>query len=299
MRITPASARSFNPRSPSPGRPALPSSSTTTSGFGPKRSEDAHGQGGHRPDPRTRRPRMPIALRHECLPFAVATARTPCRDAVPAVAVAAVREQPSEIMPQAPHTPCTDEAPTGSSILSTPSMNSAETTTSMPGDEADEDRRGRRHERARGRDGHHAREHAVAQHADVGRAEAHAQVDVGAERARRRREHRVDGHDGDARVHARQRRARVEAEPAEREDERAEHDHRHVVAGIGRGLAVLVVLADARAEHLGADEARRRRPPCAPPSCPRSRRGRGRARSSCRAATASRRPTPSCRRSDT
>src|SRR4030095_14238441 len=51
-------------------------------------------------------------------------------------------------------------------------------------------------------------------------------------------------------------RAGVKADPAEREDERAEDRHRDVMAGNRNGLAVLRVLADARADDDGAGERR-------------------------------------------
>ena len=61
------------------------------------------------------------------------------------------------------------------------------------------------------------------------------------------------GH-ADAQVSARERTAGIEREPAERQDERAENDQRDVVSRQRIGTAVLVVLAEARAEQPCEDQ---------------------------------------------
>ena len=140
-------------------------------------------------------------------------------------------------------------------------------------------------------DGHQAGERAVEDHAEVGLAERAA------------RPRRVDDRQPAAAAMLvfsatsamafgidRHRAARIEPEPAEPEDQRAERRRRHVVAGDRPGLAVGGVLADARPKH---DDARQRRP-----AADAVHDGRTGEVEEAHASTASRRPTPSGRRSD-
>src|SRR6267378_6844977 len=117
------------------------------------------------------------------------------------------------------------------------------------GDGADHERPEAGDERARSRDGHQARQHAVDQHRGIGLAVDGPHVEHRGDRAGSAGQHRVHGDDGDAQIGAGKGAARVETEPAEGEDEAAEGRHRDVVAGDRVGGAVLVVLADARAQH--------------------------------------------------
>ena len=80
---------------------------------------------------------------------------------------------PTASTPNAPQTPCTEIAPTGSS---TPrfSMNHTRLDDDDAGDDADDRRRPRLHERARRRDRNEAGEHAVGHHPGIGLLSARA-----------------------------------------------------------------------------------------------------------------------------
>ena len=89
--------------------------------------------------------------------------------AVPAGAVLAVGEDPDASTPKVPHTPCTETAPTGSSMPRF-SMKPDRDDDEDAGDDADDRRGPRLHERARRRDRHQAGEHAVRHHPGIGLA---------------------------------------------------------------------------------------------------------------------------------
>ena len=106
-------------------------------------------------------------------------------------------------------------------------------------------------------DGHESCQHAVAHHAGIGLAVLEPHVEDAAQGGRHTGDHGVHGNDTDATVATGQRAAGVESEPAERQDERAELNHGNVMAEDGPGLAVLVVLADARTNEDGCNERQR------------------------------------------
>ena len=111
----------------------------------------------------------------------------------------------------------------------------------------------------------------------------------------RRGEHRVHGDDRDAGVHRRTSvEPGIEAEPAEREDERPEHAIGMLCPGIGSRPAVGAVLADARPEHLGADERGDAARQVDDRAAGEVDVAVAEAEVRARAATASRRPRPSC-----
>ena len=121
-------------------------------------------------------------------------------------------------------------------------------------DGADQNGSRRADERARRRDRDHAGEHAVRKPSRIRAPVAIPDVESRGKGTGCRRQHGVHRDDADARIGEGQGRARIEAEPAEREDEGAEQRHRDVVTGHRVCSAVPRVLADARTEHLGADQ---------------------------------------------
>ena len=121
-----------------------------------------------------------------------------------------------------PPTPCTEIAPTGSS-MPLRSKKNTDSTMSTAAIEPMHRRRPRLHERARRGDRHEAGEHAVDHHARVGLAHPLHAVehrDRGTERGRDGGVHRDHG---EAQVGRREGRRRVEPEPPEQQDERSEH----------------------------------------------------------------------------
>ncbi len=156
--------------------------------------------------------------------------------------------------PKIPQTPCTEIAPTGSSIPLRSKKNT-DSTTMHRGDRADDRGRPRLHEGTRGGDRHQAGEHAVDHHAGVGLAHALHAVEHRDRRAERRRDGGVDRDHGEAQVGGREGRGGVEPEPPEQQDERPEHGHRDVVRRQRARLPVGPELADAGAEHDRAGEA--------------------------------------------
>ena len=126
------------------------------------------------------------------------------------------------------------------------------------GDEADEERAYGAHGIAARGNRDEACERAVERHRDIRMAVAQPREHHDRDRRRRGREVRRDENrrSRDERLIAghRDRRAAVEPEPCKPEDEHAERRERQAVARDGVDGAVLVVLADARAEHVGADE---------------------------------------------
>ena len=205
-------------------------------------------------------------------------------------------KRPSASAPQAPHTPCTANAPTGSSMRKRISTQDTARTTSRPATRPIRTAAaGLTNAHGRG-DRHQAAEQAVAGHRDVGLAQAVPDEDQRREGAGAGGEHGVDGDGGDARIGAGQRRAGVEPEPAERQDQRPDDRHRQVVAGDGADGPVAPELAGARPEHDRAGQRRQSRRSCAPPTSRRNRRDHARAPSSPPSRRASRRPRPSCRR---
>ncbi len=196
-------------------------------------------------------------------------------------------------MPHAPHTPCTEMAPTGSSILSVCSRKSAALMTSTPATSPMSTAEGAvTNAHGAARCATRPPSIPVAHHRHVERFEVDLHVHVGRHRARRGRQHRIDRDDGDARVRAGERGARVEAEPAEREDERPEHHEGHAMAGDRLSRPVRAELALTWTQLAGEDE-------CHPASChahhrapPRSRRARARVQSWRRAPRASAAPYP-------
>ena len=158
-----ASSRSCSPRCPSPERRAPSSSATAEDAVGDERSDDSQGDERDGRRPRPRRPRCRCTRRRTACRRRRA-ARAPCRGrrssrrrSVPSA------NRPSARIPHAPHTPCTDDAPTGSSILQHGLDEQRRIDHQHAGHRADQDRRRRGHERARRGDRHHARQHAVAQ----------------------------------------------------------------------------------------------------------------------------------------
>ena len=200
-------------------------------------------------------------------------------------------------MPHAPFTPCTEMAPTGSSMRSVVLDEQRRDHDQHARDDADEHRR---------QDDTNAQGAVIATSpasmplqvmVGSGLPKRDLHVQVRAEGARRPRRASCSSRRPRARVGARERRPGVEAEPAEREDERARPSTMRDVVSRDRrspGRPVRTCRRAARASSRARAPSRRRSG--APPSCRRSPRGRGRARSSCRAARASRRPTPSSRR---
>ena len=125
------------------------------------------------------------------------------------------------------------------------------------GDEPDQDRRPRRHERTRRGDRHERRDRAVQHHREVGLLDHEPRGHDGAEDAGRGREVRVQRdvrEEADAAEVDAQRRTGVEAEPAEPEDDHAERRERHVVPGDRVRLPVFSVFSDAGSEEQSAGE---------------------------------------------
>ena len=120
---------------------------------------------------------------------------------------------------------------------------------------------------------------------------------MASDRARGRGEQRVDRDDADPQVSGAERRAGVEAHPPEGQDQRADDDVAEVVPGERPDRPVLSVLADAGSEQHRQREggpAAGRMHDAGPGEVDRAVTE---VRATARGARASRRPTPSCRRS--
>ncbi len=202
-----------------------------------------------------------------------------------------IENNPSDNVPQAPHTPWTEIAPTGSSILRYLSIATTENTTKIPAtnpmaSDAPTVTQAQGHVIAT-KPAKAPLSAMVASHLpNIARA-----VNSAAMATDRRRGIGVDRDVRDQARLGRHRAAGIESEPPQPEDEHAERDQHQVVAGNGLGCAVGRVLANARAENKGTDQATTNRRSYARRSSRRSPR-------SLVIGAASRHPISSGRRSD-